>query len=162
MTAGSFISNPLHRMEIRFDGVQNTGGLRSLNGARFGMTRDGGRRPHPGVDLYAPLGTPVFAVADGDIVQVRMNDPHYGLDILLRFRPAAAWLRHLLRQGAGDRDGVLYAQYAHLGSIDGKVRAMAKVQRGQCLGTTGTTGNADQRYPHLHFELRKIRSPGIG
>ena len=68
----SSISNPLQRMEIRFDGIQKVGGLRTVNGARFGMTRDGGTRPHPGVDLYAPPGTPVFAIADGVIDRVRL------------------------------------------------------------------------------------------
>ena len=156
----SLISNPLHQMEIRFDGVQNAGGLRTVNGARFGMTRNGGTRPHQGIDLYARPGTPVFAIADGVIDRVRLSDPDYGQDILLKFRPSAAWLEHLARAGAADRDGILYAQYAHLGSI--KVGSGASVKRGQILGTTGVTGNADQRYPHLHFELRKIRNPGAG
>lgn len=37
-----------------------------------------------------------------------------------------------------------------------------QVKRGQLLGSTGTRSNADQRYPHLHFELRKVQSPGTG
>jgi len=35
----------------------------------FGAPRDGGRRKHAGCDLYAPVGTPVFAVADGTVLQ---------------------------------------------------------------------------------------------
>jgi murein DD-endopeptidase MepM/ murein hydrolase activator NlpD len=147
-------------MEIRFDGIQNAGGLRTVEGARFGMTRDGGRRPHSGIDLYARPGTPVLAITDGLIDRVRLGDPQYGQDILLKFRLGPAWLAHLARFGITDRDGVLYAQYAHLGSV--AVATGASVRRGQVLGTTGTTGNADQRYPQLHFELRKIRSPGAG
>ena len=34
---------------------------------RFGARREAGRRKHAGCDLYAPVGTPVFAVADGTI-----------------------------------------------------------------------------------------------
>jgi murein DD-endopeptidase MepM/ murein hydrolase activator NlpD len=30
------------------------------------------------------------------------------------------------------------------------------------IGRTGTSGNADQKYPHLHFEVRRIRWPGAG
>lgn len=33
----------------------------------FGARRDGGARKHAGCDLYAPVGTPVFAVADGTV-----------------------------------------------------------------------------------------------
>jgi peptidoglycan LD-endopeptidase LytH len=160
MLPQSLISNPLRQMEIRFDGVQNVGGLRTVNGARFGMTRNGGTRPHQGVDLYALPGTPVFAIADGKIDRVRLNDRDYGQDILLQFRPVSAWLTHLASVGAVDRDGILYAEYAHLASVS--VRPGESVWRGQLLGTSGVTGNADQRYPHLHFELRKIRYPGGG
>ena len=88
------------------------------------------------------------------------NDPNYGQDVLLKFRPASAWLRHFARAGAADHDGILYALYAHLGSV--AVQFKTKVVRGQFLGTTGVTGNADQRYPHLHFELRKVCDPGVG
>lgn len=37
----------------------------------FGAPRDGGRRKHAGCDLYAPVGTPIFAVADGTVTQFR-------------------------------------------------------------------------------------------
>ncbi|GJD72340.1 M23 family metallopeptidase [Methylobacterium goesingense] len=36
---------------------------------RFGANRDGGKRKHAGCDLYAPVNTPVYAVADGIITQ---------------------------------------------------------------------------------------------
>jgi murein DD-endopeptidase MepM/ murein hydrolase activator NlpD len=147
-------------MEIRFDGVQAVAGLRTVNGARFGMTRNGGTRPHQGVDLFARPGTPVHAVADGTIVQVRQAHPSYGRDILLRFVLPAAWRHYLKRAGSADADGIVFAQYAHLGSIH--VKLGQAVKAGQAIGSTGTSGNADQRYPHLHFELRKIASPGIG
>ena len=154
------ICAPLQRMEIRFDGVQAAGGLRTVNGARFGMTRDGGTRPHQGVDLYAAPGTSVHAVADGTVVQVRHAHPAYGRDVLLRFTLTPAWRARLAGYGAHDADGVLFAEYAHLGSL--VVVKGQQVKRGQLLGSTGTSGNADQRYPHLHFELRKVQSPGTG
>jgi murein DD-endopeptidase MepM/ murein hydrolase activator NlpD len=36
---------------------------------RFGARRDGGKRKHAGCDLYAPVGTPVRAVAKGIVIQ---------------------------------------------------------------------------------------------
>jgi murein DD-endopeptidase MepM/ murein hydrolase activator NlpD len=160
MLNASAITSPLRTMEIRFDGLQNVGGLRTVNGARFGMTRNGGSRPHQGADLYAVPGTPIFSIADGIVERVRHADPNYGRDVLIKFRPDAAWLRLLSRAGSGDTDGVLFAEYAHLSGI--LVRPGMQVRRGQMIGATGTSGNADQRYPHLHFELRKVASPGVG
>jgi murein DD-endopeptidase MepM/ murein hydrolase activator NlpD len=156
----AMLCSPLHRMEIRFDGVRSPGGLLTVNSARFGLTRDGGKRPHQGVDLYAVPGTPIHAVADGTIVQVRRLYPSYGNDILLRFAMPAAWLAVLARHGVVVADGVLFAHYAHLSAIG--VAAGQQVRRGQRIGATGISGNADQRYPHLHFELRKVAAPGSG
>jgi len=156
----SEISNPLRSMEIRFDGIQNTGGLRTVNGARFGPTRNGGTRPHGGVDLYAVPGTPVFAIADGVVERVRLNDPSYGKDVLLRFKPSVRWMQALAARGVVDKDGELFALYAHLSSV--ALRSGQEVRRGQIIGQTGISGNADQRYPHLHLEIRKVASPGIG
>jgi murein DD-endopeptidase MepM/ murein hydrolase activator NlpD len=35
----------------------------------FGSERDAGRRLHAGCDLYAPVGTPIYSVADGKIIE---------------------------------------------------------------------------------------------
>ena len=75
-------------------------------------------------------------------------------------RPAHAWVKYLASGGTVDDDGVLFAQYAHLTTV--VVKNNQKIARGQFLGTTGVTGNADQKYPHLHFEIRKVRWPGTG
>lgn len=37
-------------------------------GRKFGALRDDGKRLHAGCDLIAPIGTPVYAVADGEII----------------------------------------------------------------------------------------------
>ena len=38
-------------------------------GRKFGAPRDGGKRKHAGCDLIAPLGTEIFAVEDGVVIQ---------------------------------------------------------------------------------------------
>ena len=157
----SALTPPLAEMKVRWDGTQSTGsGLKTFDSPRFGMTRDGGARAHAGTDLDAPVGTPVFAVADGVVDLARFNDPLYGADILLAFRPTAAILTYLARTGHADDDGVLFAHYAHLSAVF--VETGQTVLRGTMIGRTGTSGNADQKYPHLHFEVRKIRFPGVG
>jgi murein DD-endopeptidase MepM/ murein hydrolase activator NlpD len=157
----SALSPPLHDMKVRWDGSKvEPSGMRSFDSPRFGMTRDAGGRAHAGLDLEAAVGTPVFAVADGIIDQARYGDPHYGADILLVFRPAPQVLAYLARVGSGDDDGVLFAHYAHLSAVF--VETGQPIQRGAMIGRTGTSGNADQKYPHLHFEVRRIRWPGAG
>lgn len=151
------LCNPLRRMEIRFDGLQNVGGLRTLNAARFGMVRNGGTRAHQGVDLFAPVATPVFAIAAGEVVRIRHHDPSYGQEVVIRFRPSGRFATHV--SGGLPADGVLFALYAHLSTI---LVGIGSVARGQVIGLTGTSGNADQRYPHLHFEIRTLKDPGLG
>ena len=97
----------------------------------FGDPRDGGRRNHHGVDIFAPRGTPVVASVDGIVTRVR--DGGRG--------GKTVWLRDLRRGLA------LY--YAHLDTQF--VRAPLRVQKGDTLGLIGNTGNARTTPPHLHF-----------
>lgn len=107
---------------------KDTGAIRSL----FGAPRDGGRRRHHGVDIFAPRGTPVLAAADGVVTRVRNG----GLG------GKVVWQR--------DRYGhALY--YAHLDKQ--LVSNGARVQAGDTLGLVGNTGNARTTPPHLHFGI---------
>lgn len=127
---------PLERNAIR----------RDIRNNAFGMVRNGGARPHQGWDLYAAPGTPCYAIADGRIEYVRFS-AGYGNTILLEFTH-------------GGR--TLYAAYSHLSVI-----AMRKgpVRRGDMIGLTGNTGNAQSMRgedQHLHFEIRTTRDAGQG
>ncbi|MFN2326756.1 MAG: peptidoglycan DD-metalloendopeptidase family protein, partial [Gemmatimonadales bacterium] len=99
-------------------------------GSRFGASRDGGRRAHHGVDIFAPRGTPVVAVSPGTVNRVGTNNLG-GLIV---------WVR----DDFGNR---LY--YAHLDSQS--VTSGQRVEVGDTLGTVGNTGNARTTPPHLHF-----------
>ena len=155
------MSQPLHSMKIRYDGPGKADGyrLQSIGSAGFGMTRTGGTRPHHGVDLAAKPGTPVLAIANGIIERVRHGVKGYGTEVVLKFRPTSGWLRHFASLGNADGDGVLYAQYAHLGLVT--VAAGAQIRRCQVIAATGATGSA-QKYPHMHFEMRKVSWPKQG
>lgn len=100
-------------------------------GGVFGDTRDEGVRTHEGVDIMAPRGTPVLAVADGYIEQAR-NTPTGGLVI---------W--------QADAAGELTYYYAHLDEL--LVQAGTYVKAGAVIGAVGNTGNARGATPHLHF-----------
>jgi hypothetical protein len=99
----------------------------------FGDPREGGERMHEGIDIIAPRGTRVVAVADGRIETAR-NTPTGGL---------AIWHE--------DAAGELTYYYAHLDEL--LVRAGAWVRAGDVIGTVGNTGNARSAPPHLHFGI---------
>lgn len=102
-------------------------------GSFWGMERDGGKRRHEGIDIFAKKGTPVVAVTDGFITYTGER----GLG------GKQVWLR----------DGLLGKSlyYAHLDSI--AVDGSATVKTGDTLGFVGNTGNARFTPPHLHFGI---------
>ena len=105
-------------------------GMRAIQSV-WGDERDGGRRSHEGVDIFARRGTPVLASIPGRVSRVRVT-PRGG---------KVVWLR----DEAQNRS--LY--YAHLDSqyvADGDW-----VEVGDTLGFVGNTGNARTTPPHLHF-----------
>lgn len=91
--------------------------------------------PHNGLDIGAPLGTPVFAADDGVIMAVDNNDKsqwnkyQYGKYVVIRHGNKLATL------------------YAHLSRQ--MVKVGDKVIRGDVIGYSGATGYATG--PHLHF-----------
>jgi len=97
----------------------------------FGADREGGRRTHRGVDIFAPRGTPVLAASDG--VVSRANTTAVGGNIV--------WVNDAKRN--------LRLYYAHLDSHT--VTSGQRVKAGDQLGTVGNTGNAITTPPHLHF-----------
>lgn len=101
----------------------------------WGMERDGGRRKHEGIDIFAKRGTPVVAAADG-IISYTGERGLGGKQV---------WLR----------DGIFGASlyYAHLDRI--AVTGGTRVKTGDTLGFVGNTGNAKFTPPHLHFGIYK-------
>ena len=86
---------------------------------------------HSGVDLAAPLGTPIMASTSGTVI-VRRERGGYGLYILLT------------------RDSQLSTLYGHLAWP--LVQPGDAVAAGQPIALMGSTGNSTG--PHLHFEVR--------
>ncbi len=105
----------------------------SAYGDSWGAPRSGGRS-HEGVDMLAPMGTPIYAVVSG-VVNFKQN----------RLGGNAASL-------VGDNGNRYY--YAHFSSYEGVSR---RVAQGDVIGYNGDTGNATGT-PHLHFEVH----PGGG
>jgi murein DD-endopeptidase MepM/ murein hydrolase activator NlpD len=89
-------------------------------------------RLHQGIDIAAPVGTPIWAAASGVVQFAGWNDGGYGymIDIL-------------------HANGTV-TRYAHMSAL--YVKVGQRVQQGQVIGAIGSTGYSTG--PHLHFEVR--------
>ena len=103
----------------------------------FTDARSGGR-VHDAIDIMAPAGTPVLAVADGTVE--KLFDSKLGGTTLYQFNPQRT----------------LAYYYAHLQGYAPGIAEKQSLKRGQVLGYVGATGNADPAAPHLHFAIFEL------
>lgn len=100
----------------------------------FGVRSDpfrGGRAMHAGVDMPGPVGTPIYATADG---RVGRSGWYGGYGNLVE-----------IEHGRG-----IQTRYGHMSSI--LVAPGTRVKRGQVIGLMGSTGRSTGS--HLHYEVR--------
>jgi murein DD-endopeptidase MepM/ murein hydrolase activator NlpD len=102
----------------------------------YGMRTDPvdgqGHRLHAGIDLAGPVGTPIYATADGTVLRSGWNSGGYGNLVEL------------------DHGKSIATRYGHLSSIS--VQPGQRVRRGQVIGRMGSTGRSTGS--HLHYEVR--------
>ena len=107
----------------------------------FSDPRDFFRR-HGAIDIAAPWGTPVVASDDGVIHRLLESDRGglgiYQIDMVSR---RCYYYGHLARYAFGLEEG-------------------GRVSRGDVLGFVGTTGNASEDAPHLHFAAYDVEGDG--
>ncbi|NEO18620.1 MULTISPECIES: peptidoglycan DD-metalloendopeptidase family protein [unclassified Moorena] len=110
----------------RFNGYiwPSNGVLTSGYGRRWG-------RMHKGIDIAAPIGTPIIAAAPGVVVSAGWNSGGYGKLVEIKHPDGSLTL------------------YAHNSRIF--VRRGQQVGQGQRIAAMGSTGYSTG--PHLHFEL---------
>src|SRR5215469_3390227 len=117
-------------------------------GASYGDTYGGVRNDiydgwHHGDDLFAALGTPVVAVANGKLSLVGWNQ-------------LGGW-----RLWLTDGDGNSF-YYAHLAGYSRWILDHPNVRAGQVVGFLGRTGDAFTTAPHLHFEIHPHQLLDLG
>ena len=96
---------------------------------------------HRGLDIATPIGTPVFAIADG-VVRIAGDHPSYSdpLVQLRHFRPG---------ETSCGNAGCYHSNYMHLSNV--VVNVGDQVSKGQLVGYTGESSSG---FDHLHFEIR--------
>jgi murein DD-endopeptidase MepM/ murein hydrolase activator NlpD len=95
---------------------------------------------HNGIDIAAPVGTPIYATSAGTVVSVGFNNNSYGKWIVIKHN-----------------DGY-YSLYGHLSAQN--VSNGQSVSQGQSIGAIGMTGFTSG--PHLHFTIYVPNSLRIG
>jgi peptidoglycan LD-endopeptidase LytH len=95
-------------------------------------------RRHDAIDIMAPRGTEVRAVDDGTIAKL-FTSKAGGLTIY-QFDPSQTFSYY----------------YAHLDHYVSGLAEHQPVRRGQLLGYVGSTGNASESAPHLHFAIARL------
>lgn len=119
---------------VKMTSEGGTGRLTQSYGGKSSLYRG---KPHNGMDIGTPVGTPIYATADGTVTAVYNNDQsstrkyQYGKYVLIRHANGLSSL------------------YAHLSQQS--VSTGATVKRGQVIGYSGNTGYSTG--PHLHFGL---------
>jgi murein DD-endopeptidase MepM/ murein hydrolase activator NlpD len=93
---------------------------------------------HEAVDIMMPRGTPVHAVVDGTIARLFLSKP--GGITVYQF----------------DEEGAYCYYYAHLDRYAEGLKEGARVRRGDIIAYVGSTGNANENAPHLHFTIFKL------
>lgn len=98
----------------------------------------GSTRHHEAIDIRAPRHTAILAVEDGTIARLFESKP--GGTTIYQFDPTTKYVYY----------------YAHLERYAEGLQEGRRVQRGQVLGYVGTSGNASNGTPHLHFAIFRL------
>jgi len=109
--------------------------LRPINGGK----KSQGIHGYNGIDIAAPVGTPILASASGTVIIARSSGYNggYGLYIAIK------------------HDNGTQTLYGHLSKVN--VAIGQRVSQGEVIGAVGNTGRSTG--PHLHFEVRGAKNP---
>jgi murein DD-endopeptidase MepM/ murein hydrolase activator NlpD len=151
---GSFIDEVQGFERMHADQVRTTPSLAPLDREAFVLTSPFGTRRspftkqvdfHPGIDLAAATGTPIYAPADGKVVY----SGRYPV------RQSVSWWRYgnLVALRHGDR---FISIFGHCDTL--AVRVGESVKQGSVVATVGNTGWSTS--PHLHYEVRRREEQG--
>lgn len=129
---GTSLKKAFSRYPIRFSHISSS----------FGSSRKHPilhyRRPHKGIDLAAPLGTPIYAIGEGRISYIGRQNGYGNMIKISHDRQYTTVYAHMLRFQKGLKNG-------------------SWVKRDQLIGFVGQSGLATG--PHCHYELHVNHIP---
>jgi len=102
----------------------------------FNDARDG--RKHEALDIPSARGTPVMAVAEGNVVKLFQS--REGGTTVYQFDDSRTWCYY----------------YAHLDRYAPGLQEGTLLRQGEVFAYVGTTGNAPPNAPHLHFAVFRL------
>lgn len=126
------VTQPTEKLMIPVAGIKASQLMDTFDQAR------GSERRHEAIDILAPKGTQVFAVADGKVVKLFNSKP--GGLTLYQFDATEKFAYY----------------YAHLDGYAASVTEGTYLKRGDLIGYVGSTGNANPAAPHLHFAIFEL------
>ncbi len=129
---GTSLKKAFNRYPIHFSHISSTFSLSRMHPILHY------RRPHRGIDLAAPIGTPIHATGDGRIEKI---DRHPGYGNMIKISHQSTYT----------------SLYAHLLRFQKGLSRGSYVKRGQIIGYVGQTGLADG--PHCHYEFHVNHTP---
>lgn len=151
----------------------NFNGDYNPTGSSFGLVRNGGKKKHQGLDIFAPKGTPVKACLDGTVVLISENAGAFGRFVVIEVNKTdldksrnnyELEYKGEKDKGPGFGDSEKrFLRYGHLSEI--KVEDKQKVTAGMEIGKSGNSGNASKqsiKARHLHFEITDAKTAGDG
>jgi hypothetical protein len=122
--------------------------------SEWGKWRPESGRRHLGIDMRTPVGTPVYAVRPGTVVQVNDDPTGWGNYVITKHEP--------LITSNGTLGETFYALYAHLSDVS--VSYGSELDFGTVIGKSGgavgTPGAGNSRGAHLHFEIKTSENGG--
>ncbi len=129
---GTSLKKAFNRYPIRFSHISSS----------FGSSRRHPilhyNRPHKGIDLAAPIGTPIYSIGDGRIAFMGRQNGYGNMVKIAHDRQYSTVYAHMLKFQRGLRSGM-------------------HVNKGQIIGYVGQSGLATG--PHCHYELHVNRIP---
>jgi len=114
----------------------------------YGFVKADGRS-HRGIDIFSPKGTPVVAVADGQVTSMARAARSGFFIVIAHADGLESWYMHLNNDvvRADNRADNITGAFAEGLEVGDYVRA------GDIVAFVGDSGNAEATAPHTHFEL---------
>ena len=114
------------------------------------LTHFAHRSTYHAVDFKCEIGTPVRAIFDGTVVDIRNDSTNSGVRVEDLFH----WNSILLKSSEGE----IYCEYVHVSKDSFRVDVGSTVSKGQVLCLSGAVGFCPE--PHLHLEIHRSPKPG--